>query len=66
MKKHATWDNWPHVGECYRVRTRGEPSAFSREGFAWTDSYGRAVRRPSRIIMFHKGPLDGKTMEPTF
>lgn len=60
--KHATWGNWPHVGTCYHIRTRGGVSAFSREGFAWTDSYAQALPRPSLYIMFHNGPLNGKTL----
>ena len=57
---HATWDNWPHVGECYRVRTRGAPSAHSREGFVWTNTYGMAVPRPAPTVWFHGGPRDGQ------
>ena len=53
---HAKWADWPHVGECYRVRTRGGKSAFSREGFVWTDSYGQAVDRPAATIKYHDGP----------
>ena len=58
-ERHATWRDWPHVGECYRVRNRGGKSAFSREGFLWTDSYAKAVDRPSIQIRFHGGPNDG-------
>jgi len=61
--KHATWGEWPHVGTCYRIRARGGVSAFSREGFAWTDSYANALPRPAAYIMFHEGPLNGKTVK---
>ena len=57
---HASWKNWPHVGECYRVRNRGGKSAYSREGFIWTDCFGNAVDRPQRIIQFHGGPKDNQ------
>lgn len=56
---HASWKDWPHVGECYRVRNRGGASAFSREGFVWLDSYGKAINRPARVIQYHGGPKDG-------
>ena len=55
---HAVWKDWPNVGECYRASNRGGASAFSREGFAWTDSYGKAVDRPAKIVQFHGGPRD--------
>ena len=61
---NAVWKAWPHVGECYRVRTRGERSAFSREGFLWTDSYGNAVPRPANKIRFHGGPNNGCVVCP--
>jgi len=57
---HAKWGDWPNVGECYRVRNRGYESAFSREGFVWTNARGKAVGRPAEIIQFHGGPMDGK------
>lgn len=57
---NAVWKVWPHVGECYRVRSRGRQSAFSREGFVWTDSFGKATDRPSSTIRFHGGPNNGK------
>lgn len=60
--RHAVWHNWLHVGECYRVRNRGAPSAFSREGFVWTDSYGTAVSRPAPEITFWGGALNGQTI----
>lgn len=57
--RHASWKSWPHVGECYRVRNRGGSSAYSREGFVWTDSYGNVMDRPANIIQFIGGPKDG-------
>lgn len=56
---NAKWKNWPHVGECYRVRNRGGTSAFTREGFIWTDADGYPVDRPSQAIRFHGGPNNG-------
>ncbi len=61
--KNALWKDWPHVGECYRVRKRGGESSFSREGFIWTNSYGEAVERPSSVIRFHGGMNDGRVIE---
>ena len=63
--KHATWDEWPHVGKCYRVRFRGSPSSFSSNGFNWTDSYGKQMARPALNVMFHGGPLNGQTIMET-
>jgi hypothetical protein len=43
MKRFAKWGNWPHVGECYRVRNRGAESWFSRDGWVWKNSLGDPV-----------------------
>jgi hypothetical protein len=56
---NAKWKKWPHVGECYRVRSRGGASAFTREGFVWTDAAGYPVDRPASAIRFHGGPNNG-------
>jgi len=61
--RNAVWREWPHVGVCYRVRNRGARSAFSREGFCWTDTRGNAMDRPGRAIRFHRGPRDGQIEE---
>lgn len=74
--KHASWcrcllkpGGWslrPRAVECYKVRTRGGPSAFSRDGFSWTDACGNVAPRPADLIVFHKGPLDGQGLKATF
>lgn len=56
--KHATWDEWPHVGKCYRVRVRGGTSAYSSDGLNWTDSYGKPMACPALKVLFHGGPLE--------
>jgi hypothetical protein len=41
----------------YKVRNRGGQSAYSRDGFFWFNSWGKAVPRPSESIRFIGGPL---------
>jgi len=63
MYKNAIWKDWPHVGECYRVRNCGGKSAFSRDGFVWTDRYGEAMNRPGGIIRYRGGPFGDTTRD---
>jgi hypothetical protein len=57
--RDAAWCNWPHVGEAYRIRNRGNLSWYSTDGIAWRTSYGEPVTFSQRV-RFHGGNLDGK------
>jgi hypothetical protein len=62
IKRHASWKDYPHVGQCYGVRNRRRgKTAYSRDGVTWFDSYGTEMDRPAGNIMFHGGFLEGKT-----
>lgn len=43
----------------YRIRNRGSAGAYSRDGVCWFTAWGVAISRPSKLIRFHGGPLDG-------
>ena len=67
--RNAKWEERPAnpatgrpAWSGYKVRNRGGSSAYSREGFCWFDSWGKAMPRPSESIRFHGGPLDGQVI----
>ncbi len=67
--RNAKWEARPAnpvtgrpAWEGYKIRNRGEESAYSRDGILWFNSWGGKMLRPSESIRFHGGPLDGQVI----